>query len=76
MAGRTKENWGTEHSFLYIRNRFSDSSSGTLRGRPDFPGVAGLPKTDDTWAAKRLLPSAKLPFVARRIPATSLGANS
>ncbi|WP_317534540.1 hypothetical protein [Nitrosomonas sp. Is37] len=45
-----------------------DSSSTTLRGRPDLPGTARRPRVTETCGAKRSLPSA----LCQSLPAGSL----
>ena len=46
------------------QKRSPDSGSGSLRGRPDLPGVTRRPSAAAISSAKRALPKAKLPLLA------------
>lgn len=48
----------------FYRENSPDSSSATLRGLPDFPGVTRRPSNTAISSENRVSPSAKLPLVA------------
>jgi hypothetical protein len=63
-----EQNMGQTTVFGYVRNRWLDSGSTTLRGRPDLPGaLPPSPQGRRYLRCETFITQRVVPFVARRI---------